>query len=84
MANRQQQLQQWLAANRIGSSRIVMTQVLCPCCFAICYSCRFSGKSSSIGGSDSSSSAEEERRWRQWVDERFVKVMTANIYRTWE
>ncbi|WIA12733.1 hypothetical protein OEZ85_006371 [Tetradesmus obliquus] len=44
----------------------------------------FSGKSSSIGGSDSSSSAEEERRWRQWVDERFVKVMTANIYRTWD
>jgi microsomal prostaglandin-E synthase 2 len=46
--------------------------------------CRFgSGKaegSSSIGGV----SAEEERLWRKWVDERFVKVLTANIYRSWE
>jgi hypothetical protein len=38
------------------------------------------------GGSSSSSSAAsaEEARWRKWVDERFVKVLTANIYRTWE
>ncbi len=27
---------------------------------------------------------EEEERWRRWVDERFVKVITANIYRSWE
>lgn len=46
--------------------------------------CRFgSGKaegSSGFGGV----SAEEERLWRKWVDERFVKVLTANIYRSWE
>eukprot|EP00775_Hariotina_reticulata_P012596 gene12596-12728_t len=29
-------------------------------------------------------SVEEERRWRKWVDERFVKVLTANIYRSWD
>jgi len=28
-------------------------------------------------------SAEEELVWRQWVDERLVKIMTANIYRNW-
>jgi hypothetical protein len=50
------------------------------CCSAALSACRFGGKSSS----SSSSSADDERRWRQWVDERFVKVLTANIYRTWE
>ncbi len=28
--------------------------------------------------------AEEEARWRRWVDERLVKTVTANIYRSWE
>jgi microsomal prostaglandin-E synthase 2 len=32
----------------------------------------------------SSSSRADEVQWRKWVDERFVKVLTANIYRTWE
>ncbi len=27
---------------------------------------------------------EEEEKWRRWVDDRFVKVITANIYRNWE
>ena len=27
---------------------------------------------------------EEEVKWRKWVDDRFVKVLTANIYRSWE
>ncbi|KAJ9510120.1 hypothetical protein QJQ45_015606, partial [Haematococcus lacustris] len=27
---------------------------------------------------------EEEAKWRRWVDERFVKVITANIYRSWD
>jgi hypothetical protein len=39
------------------------------------------------GGKQSSSSAgsrADEEQWRKWVDERFVKVLTANIYRTWE
>lgn len=26
----------------------------------------------------------EEVRWRKWLDEKFVKVLTANIYRNWE
>ena len=26
--------------------------------------------------------AEEEDRWRRWVDERLVRVITINIYRT--
>ena len=26
-------------------------------------------------------SAEEEERWRRWVDDRFVRVLTINIYR---
>ena len=26
---------------------------------------------------------DEERRWREWVDQRFVKLVTANIYRSW-
>ena len=25
--------------------------------------------------------AEEEERWRRWVDDRFVRVITINIYR---
>ncbi|KAI8472680.1 MAG: glutathione S-transferase [Monoraphidium minutum] len=29
-------------------------------------------------------SVEEEARWRRWVDERFVRVLTANIYRSWD
>lgn len=34
-----------------------------------------------VGGSGS---AEEERQWRKWVDDRLVKVLTANIYRNWD
>ena len=36
------------------------------------------------GGGSGGVSAGEEARWRRWVDERFVKVLTANIYRSWE
>ncbi|EFJ44640.1 hypothetical protein VOLCADRAFT_82699 [Volvox carteri f. nagariensis] len=34
--------------------------------------------------SSSSSSLEEEVLWRKWVDEKLVKVLTANIYRNWD
>lgn len=27
---------------------------------------------------------EEEAKWRRWVDDKFVKVVTANIYRNWD
>jgi microsomal prostaglandin-E synthase 2 len=40
--------------------------------------CRFSK-----GGADADV-MEEEAKWRKWVDERLVKVVTANIYRSWE
>lgn len=36
------------------------------------------------GGGSGGVSAEEEARWRRWVDERFVRMLTANIYRSWE
>jgi microsomal prostaglandin-E synthase 2 len=36
------------------------------------------------GGGSSGSGSADEVRWRKWVDDRFVKVLTANIYRTWE
>lgn len=26
---------------------------------------------------------DDELKWRQWVDERFVRIITANIYRSW-
>lgn len=35
-------------------------------------------------GSTSAGSRADEEQWRKWVDERFVKVLTANIYRTWD
>jgi microsomal prostaglandin-E synthase 2 len=31
-----------------------------------------------------SSEEGEEVVWRKWVDDRLVKVITANIYRSWE
>ncbi|KAK9816538.1 hypothetical protein WJX72_001704 [[Myrmecia] bisecta] len=31
--------------------------------------------------SSSAAGAEEEERWRRWVDDRFVRVITVNIYR---
>jgi microsomal prostaglandin-E synthase 2 len=43
--------------------------------------CRLRGKQS---GSTSAGGRADEEQWRKWVDERFVKVLTANIYRTWE
>ena len=41
------------------------------------------------GGSKLSAKAkaaavERETKWRRWVDERFVKIITANIYRSWD
>jgi microsomal prostaglandin-E synthase 2 len=33
------------------------------------------------GGGDASAEEEEETRWRRWVDERLVRVITVNIYR---
>lgn len=41
-------------------------------------------KSRTLGGFEDvlRSSKEEEERWRRWVDERFVRVITVNIYRT--
>lgn len=38
----------------------------------------FGGKKKDAAGS----SPEEEEKWRQWVDERLVRVITVNIYRT--
>lgn len=29
------------------------------------------------------SSNDDELKWRKWVDERFVRIITANIYRSW-
>ncbi len=43
----------------------------------------FKGGSSS-GEKAGSGGEEEEEKWRRWVDDRFVKVITANIYRSWE
>jgi microsomal prostaglandin-E synthase 2 len=44
---------------------------------------------SKAGGSKLSAKAkaaavEREVKWRKWVDERFVKIITANIYRSWD
>ena len=51
------------------------------CCAVLCCAVpRLKGK----GSSSSVSSRADEVHWRKWVDERFVKVLTANIYRTWE
>lgn len=35
-------------------------------------------------GGMSAADLEHEARWRKWVDEKLVKVLTANIYRNWE
>ena len=37
------------------------------------------------GAADEGASAarQEEERWRRWVDERYVRLLTVNIYRTW-
>ncbi|KAG2441039.1 hypothetical protein HXX76_003892 [Chlamydomonas incerta] len=35
----------------------------------------------SSGGADA---VAEEVRWRKWVDEKLVKILTANIYRNWD
>ncbi|KAG1681334.1 hypothetical protein FOA52_007380 [Chlamydomonas sp. UWO 241] len=35
------------------------------------------------GRANKGMSVEEETKWRKWVDERFVKIITANIYRSW-
>lgn len=49
-----------------------------------------SGGSGLFGGKQQASRAaggvslEEETKWRKWVDERLVKIITANIYRSWE
>ncbi|GBF88381.1 prostaglandin E synthase-like [Raphidocelis subcapitata] len=36
------------------------------------------------GGGGGGAAAADEERWRRWVDERFVRVLTANIYRSWD
>ena len=33
-------------------------------------------------GATSAGDAQEQARWREWVDERWVRVVTVNIYRT--
>ncbi|CAD7704328.1 unnamed protein product, partial [Ostreobium quekettii] len=41
-------------------------------------------KSSWFGGAKvSPASTEEEAKWRKWVDDRLMKIITANIYRSW-
>ncbi|GLC33355.1 hypothetical protein PLESTB_000342200 [Pleodorina starrii] len=35
-------------------------------------------------GAPSTEALSEEIRWRKWVDEKLVKVLTANIYRNWD
>lgn len=45
---------------------------------------RSGGSGSNGGGGVAAGSAEEEAQWRRWVDERFVRVLTANIYRSWD
>ena len=42
------------------------------------------GRGGSGGSSNAPASLEEEARWRRWVDERLVRVLTANIYRSWD
>ena len=42
-----------------------------------------SDKRASWGSDPSSTPAEKESRWLAWVDDRFVHVVTPNIYRTW-
>ncbi len=37
-----------------------------------------------VAAAPTGAALEEEERWRRWVDERFVKVITANIYRSFE
>lgn len=34
--------------------------------------------------SPTAASAEDQKRWRTWVDERLVRLLTVCIYRTWE
>ncbi len=41
-------------------------------------------KAGSKAGGMSAADLEHEVRWRKWVDEKLVKVLTANIYRNWE
>eukprot|EP01024_Parvocaulis_polyphysoides_P011169 TRINITY_DN13927_c0_g1_i1.p1 TRINITY_DN13927_c0_g1~~TRINITY_DN13927_c0_g1_i1.p1 ORF type:complete len:356 (-),score=70.28 TRINITY_DN13927_c0_g1_i1:284-1351(-) len=42
----------------------------------------FSRKSPQPGQLTEQEQKEEEKKWREWVDTRFVRVLTANIYRT--
>ena len=32
---------------------------------------------------EGSATEEDEQRWRRWVDERLVRLLTVNIYRSW-
>ncbi len=41
-------------------------------------------KDQAAGGAGAAAAEEEEVRWRKWVDEKLVKILTANIYRNWE
>ena len=36
------------------------------------------------GGASDAEKEPEETRWRRWADERLVKTITANIYRSWD
>lgn len=44
---------------------------------------RIDANGTSWSGKKSKAYVEEERKWLAWVDERFVHVLTPNIYRTW-
>ncbi|GFR47294.1 hypothetical protein Agub_g8981, partial [Astrephomene gubernaculifera] len=37
-----------------------------------------------LSAESAAAALEEEVRWRKWVDEKLVKVLTANIYRNWD
>ena len=45
--------------------------------------CRFA-KSGTAPNAAVTLAAEEEQKWRDWVDQKFVKLLTANIYINWE
>ncbi|KAG2450408.1 hypothetical protein HYH02_004910 [Chlamydomonas schloesseri] len=41
-------------------------------------------KDQAAGGAGTEAAMAEEVRWRKWVDEKLVKILTANIYRNWD
>ncbi len=44
--------------------------------------CRQAADAPAAGAADAADARQEEARWRRWVDERFVRLITVNIYRS--